>query len=105
MLRVWTGNKWQLARSAPKEIKRGKSKGKFWVFIYTGNPDHPQGLKRVKVSRDDFKEIEQIEPPAVSPDLHRDIEALQTKAKAAVKYGNGIKQTTLFKKPEQRSLF
>jgi hypothetical protein len=111
MLRVWHRNKWKTARSEPKPIKRGKSKGKFWILIYTGNRDHPEGLKRIKVTQDDLREIQTKEPelleilPSPDGDTPKSIKKLQAGAQNAVKFGNGIQQRDLFKKAEQRSLF
>ena len=109
MMRVWTGNKWVLARSEPKEIRRGKKKGKFKVQIQ--NPKDPKTMKQIIVDRSSLKEVSSgyinadLSPVKVSENLLSKVNTLQQKAKAAVKFGNGLKQTHLFKKAEQRSLF
>ena len=98
MLKVWNGYHWKPARSQPEQIRRGKKKGKYRVMIFTANPEHPEGLSQIIVNQDDLKETEDTTPPAV--------QEMQSKAKHAVKFGNGLKQSILFKGTgEQRSLF
>lgn len=113
MLQAWNGNHWKPARSEPQPITKGKHKGKFRVQVFTGNPEHPQGFSQLIVNRDDLREIETKDPELIdilpSPDgvpaKQLRIKRLQAQAKQAVKYGNGLQQPDLFKKPEQRGLF
>ncbi len=94
---------WKPARSEPELITRGKRKGKFRVDVFTGNPENPQGLTRVIVNREDLKEVSRRTQN--EPETPPHIKKMQKAAKLAVKYGNGLKQSQLFKKPEQRNLF
>ena len=112
MIQVWNETKghWKPARSAPERITKGKHKGKYRVQIYTGTAEHPEGLSQLIVAESDIREIETpptetVQIPTIDERQHHRVIELLDAAQKAVKYGNGLKQTDLFKKHEQGSLF
>jgi len=95
MIKVYNKTHWKPARSEPALITKGKHKGKYRVEIFTGTPDHPEGLSTIIVKPDDINE----------DDTPQAVIRMRDAAAKAVKFGNGLKQADLFKKAEQRGLF
>ena len=99
-----TQGHWKPARSTPERITKGKHKGKYRVMVFTGNPEHPQGLSSIIATQDEIREVEREEftPPTeifqtqtIEELQHYRVIKLLDAAQRAVKFGNGIQQTEL----------
>lgn len=55
MIEIFNGNHWKPARGTPEPITKGRHKGKYRVLIFTGNPEHPQGLSQIIIAQDDMR--------------------------------------------------
>ncbi|NIV15513.1 MAG: hypothetical protein GWN62_30925 [Aliifodinibius sp.] len=54
MIKIYNGNHWKPARSELELITKGRHKGKYRVMVYTGTPEHPQGLSKIIVRPEDI---------------------------------------------------
>ncbi len=90
MIEIHNGVHWKPARGQPELITKGERKGKYKVLIFSGNPEHPEGLSYIIVDEANIREREREEGNKKPPHYFKLLISEQVKK-------NHIIQMELFK--------